>query len=382
MPDLRESFSSRDKKPFGTFVTYQLLEKMFSDNTIRIERRNFENSWKNLEDTGCTYICVAGALYTTDEDVTSVMNFVKKGNDVFIAASGFDSNLLDRLECKVSVNFPVFFILGKPYQYTGIKAHTAGVLDSIAYRYFYFPFYRSFSEFNKTNSRVLGVNENNEPDLIVIFKGRGRIFLHCEPRAFSNYFLLQRNNYQYLQKIFGYLSAYPDHIYWNDYYSKLRSKAEAGNNKDESDGSSLDVLLSYPPLAAAFWLAFILFLLYLIFGSKRRQRIIDIIKPNENTTVTFTETIGRLYLQKKDNKNIADKMITYFNEYIRNTYFLNTNLINDDFITTLSRKSGVLHQNVEVLYRTINHAHANTVVDDYQLLSLNEQIQNFYKTSN
>jgi hypothetical protein len=115
---------------------------------------------------------------------------------------------------------------------------------------------------------------------------------------------------------------------------------------------------------------------------KRRQRIIEIIKPNENSTVTFTETIGRLYLQEKDNKNIADKMITYFNEYIRNNYFLNTNLINKDFMSTLSRKSGVPFEKVETLYRTIDHAHHNSNIDDYELLSLNEQIQNFYKTRN
>ena len=93
--------------------------------------------------------------------------------------------------------------------------------------------------------------------------------------------------------------------------------------------------MKHPPLAFAFWLSLILLLLYILFGGKRVQRIIEQLKPNENTTVTFTETIGRLYLQKKDNKNIADKMITYFNEYIRNTYFLNTNLVNDDFIAVL-----------------------------------------------
>ena len=103
------------------------------------------------------------------------------------------------------------------------------------------------------------------------------------------------------------------------------------------------------------------------------------IKPNENTSVTFTETIGRLYLQKKDNKNIAEKMTTYFNEHVRNNYFLNTNVINDEFITTLSRKSGVEKNRVESLYRAISHVHNNAVVDDYQLLSLNEQIQHFYK---
>ena len=120
-------------------------------------------------------------------------------------------------------------------------------------------------------------------------------------------------------------------------------------------------------------------LLYIFFGIKRRQRILEIVKPIENTTVTFTETIGRLYLQQKNNKNIADKMITYFNEYIRNNYFLNTQIINTGFITTLSRKSGVPFNRVESLYRAMDHANHQVEIDDFQLLSLNVQIQEFFK---
>jgi hypothetical protein len=37
---------------------------------------------------------------------------------------------------------------------------------------------------------------------------------------------------------------------------------------------------------------------------------------------------------------------------------------------------------VEALYRAIAHAQRNNVIDDYQLLSLNQQIQNFYKYRN
>ena len=135
--------------------------------------------------------------------------------------------------------------------------------------------------------------------------------------------------------------------------------------------------MKHPPLKAAFWLSLLLLLMYILFGGKRVQRIIQQLKPNENTTVTFTETIGRLYLQKKDNKNIADKMITYFNEYIRNT----TNHINDDFIVMLSRKSGVDRDKVDTIYRTITAAQRSNEVNDYQLLSLQEQIQQFYKNS-
>ena len=172
----------------------------------------------------------------------------------------------------------------------------------------------------------------------------------------------------------AYTHAQPQHVYWDDYYNKLRYR-----KRNNNDFSTFSEIMKHPPLLYAFWISLILLGLYILFGSKRVQRIIELRKPNENTTVTFTETIGRLYLQQKDNKNIADKMITYFNEYIRNTYFLNSNHINDEFMTVLSRKSGVQKEQVDTLYRTILATQGSDVVNDYQLLSLQEQIQNFYK---
>jgi hypothetical protein len=242
-----------------------------------------------------------------------------------------------------------------------------------AYAYYYYPFQNYFITVDSSNTRVLGYNDMHKPNLIVHFYGRGKLYLQCEPRAYSNYFLLTGNNYQYLKNSVAYTQTFPEHIYWDDHYNKINNR----RNTDRSF-STFSEIMKHPPLKFAFWIAVCLMLLYILFNGKRLQRIIPQLKPNENTTVTFTETIGRLYLQKKDNKNIADKMITYFNEYIRNTYFLNTNHVNADFIAVLGRKSGVDRDRVETLYRTIVATQNSDVVNDYQLLSLHEQIQQFY----
>ena len=46
----------------------------------------------------------------------------------------------------------------------------------------------------------------------------------------------------------------------------------------------------------------------------------------------------------------------------------------------MSRKSGVEKNKVDTLYRTIAATQGSDEVNDYQLLSLHEQIQGFYKT--
>lgn len=371
MPALNETFSKTDRAPFGTYIAYRQLENMFSRNNIKNEKRAFDKTWNDISDTASLYVCITPGLYLNEDEKKAMLDYVYAGNSLFIAANYIDNDLLKEIGCSENY-YPI------PYAsfYDSMRI-TKTLLQEPAFSYYYLPFKNSFYFKDSVFTKVLGVNEKQQANFILFFHGKGKLILHCDPRAFSNYFLLKQDNYKYMQTAFGYTSSFPDHLYWDDYYRKLSSRRS--RNSDDDGFSTFGAIMKYPPLAAAFWLSILLLALYILFGGKRRQRIVEKVKPNENTSVTFTETIGRLYLQKKDNKNIAEKMTTYFNEHVRNNYFLNTNLINDEFITTLSRKSGVEKNRVESLYRAISHVHNNAVVDDYQLLSLNEQIQHFYK---
>ncbi len=370
LPALKESFSKKDKNPFGASIAYRQVKSLYASNSIRDVRQPFSKTWKEISDSGSLYICITGSLFVNEEEADAMLQYVDAGNDLFISAAYIDDVLQQKINCTTKVNFNQVF---GAMAFTQTSTRSLVEPDS-AYSYFYYPFNNYFVKIDSGRTRVVGVNDDLMPNSIVYFHGRGKLYLHCDPRAFSNYFLLKDSNFKYMQQSLAFTPVVPGHVYWDDHYNKLRRR------KGEDDNfSTLSEIMKHPPLVYAFWLTLLLLLLYVLFGGKRVQRIIEQRKPNENTTVTFTETIGRLYLQKKDNKNISDKMITYFNEFIRNKYFLNTNSINEDFITALSRKSGVQRESVDSLYRTITSAQSSDHLDDYQLLSLNEQIQNFNK---
>lgn len=375
MPPLTETFAKTDKNPFGGFIAYSQLESMYPRNSVRDKRQSFDKTWNDISDTAALYVCITPNLYLNDDEVAAMLNYVAAGNTLFIAANSIDAVLLKKIDSR-QTNYPQLYFLG----FDSVRNTTTTTSDT-GYSYYYFPFKSAFTYTDTVFTKTLGVNDLGAPNFIMYYHGRGKLILHCEPRAFSNYFLLKKDNYQYMQQAFSFTNSYPDHIYWDDYYRKLNMRRRSSSSRDDDDSSfsSFSEIMKHPPLKWAFWLALLGLLLYILFAIKRRQRIVEIVKPNENTTVTFTETIGRLYLQKKDNKNIAEKMITYFNEQVRNTYFVNTNTINDDFITMLSRKSGVEKEKVEVLYRTIQNINSSIQVTDYQLLSLNQQIQQFNK---
>ena len=72
-------------------------------------------------------------------------------------------------------------------------------------------------------------------------------------------------------------------------------------------------------------------------------------------------------------------MITYFYEYVRNKFFMNTSRINNEFMMSLAGKAGITVAETTKLLDTISNVQSNEVVTDVELLSLNQQIQNFYK---
>jgi hypothetical protein len=374
LPNLKETFSLKDKNPFGGNIAFRQIKDRYAYNTIEIKKQNFSDTWHDMSygDGKSLYICITKNLFLDDNSLDAMMQYVNSGNDLFIAANYIEDELLDKIQIREHNRYNES--LSSPINFMDTTSVKSPVDIKKTFNYFYLPISNNFAGISDTeHTKILGTNQNGEPNFIVYFNGKGKLFLHCEPRAFSNYFLLQNDNHQYLQNAFSYVRPNPTHLYWDDYYNKLVYKPS------DKAFSAFSEILKYPALARAFWLAISLLLLYVFFGGKRRQRKIAVIKPNENSTVNFAETVGLLYLQKKDNKNIATKMIMYFNETIRNNYFLNTNNINEVFLNTLSRKSGVALPKVESLYRAIYHAQSSIQIDDFQLQSLNNQIQSFYK---
>ncbi|MEO6731067.1 MAG: DUF4350 domain-containing protein [Ferruginibacter sp.] len=371
LPPLQETYAQKDKNPFGAYVVHHQLKQFYYHNTIRSMKVKFESTWNDISDTNSLYINISKNLFLSKDGLKSMLAYVSSGNHLFISSENIDKRLLDTLGCKVIRAMYNDFI--PEMIYTSVKLSPGIFGDSSAYQYFYLPFYSHFTKIDKSSSKVLGHNKAGS-NFIVVFYGRGRFYLHIEPRALSNYFLLQKNNYNYFRNVFSFTPAIPEHVYWDDYYNKRNFPGDEAGKK-----SGLAVLLQYPAMSWAFWLLVMLFALYIFFGGKRRQRIIETIAPNTNTTLTFTETIGRLYLQKKDNRNIADKLITYLLEHIRNQYFLNTSHLNDEFITTLSRKSNNTKEGTDKLFQLIHTIQQSTEISDQQLLSLNQQVENFYK---
>ena len=383
IPSLAESYRRTDKLPFGAFIAYKGLQSEFSDYWINVEQKPFDETWQDIrtdsDSTYSLYFLITKDLVLSSDEVNAMMEYVKAGNDLFISADFIDHKLLDEAYCTVDRKGEIISEVNGRMHDTQVSMFYGNDFKSPKYGYYYFPFLNYFSSYDTNLTRVLGVNEKNLPNYIILFPGKGRLYLHLAPRIFSNYFLLTNDNYKYFEYVTAYLRFAPQYVYWDEYYKYYSSPQHRNNSGNDDQFSSLKVIKQNPPLLWAFYIILAGILLYILFNVKRKQRIIQTIKPNINSTVVFSETIGRLYLQQKNNRNIAEKMITYFYEYLRKKYFINTAVINKEFISSAAGKSGVSQIETEQLFELIRNIQGQENVTDEELLELNLKIENFKK---
>ncbi|MEO6290328.1 MAG: DUF4350 domain-containing protein [Ginsengibacter sp.] len=385
LPSLNENYRKTDKQPFGTFVAYNQFKHLFGDRYVENITDPFDEVWNNIKSYSndrkySLYFLITKNLVLSYSEVKAFLDYVKAGNDLFISADYIDSRLLENINCNTERQGEIAAELKGNMHETHVSMYFGEHFSAPAYGYYYYPFLNAISGYDTAFARVLGINEINSPNYVVLFSGKGRIYLHVAPRIFGNYFLLTNDNYQYLENVISYLRSDPKNIYWDEYYKNSSSSRRRNTNTVADDNfSTLSVIRQYPSLLWAFRIAVAGLLLFIFFNIKRKQRIIPVVKPNVNTTVTFTETVGRLYLQKKNNRHIAEKMIKYFYEHIRNKYFITTAIINDEFINSLSGKSGVSKEKTKELFSLIQQIHTEEKVDDIELLKLNTGIENFIK---
>ncbi len=160
--------------------------------------------------------------------------------------------------------------------------------------------------------------------------GDGSITVHTAPLVLSNYFLLQGSNRRYLDGFWQAVAPAPlGAVYWQDYY------------KRRSEGSGWGLLWRHPATRWALLLALLTALLYALFESKRRQRIVPIVKPPENTSVLFVETVGRLYFSQGNHQNLAEKMVQQALDTIRTKYRLATETLDASLAQALAQKTGL-----------------------------------------
>lgn len=366
------TYSNRDKNPLGSYVPFRVMEHFFHDIKPRTVTRPFSYSYRNdenLKNSGNIYFIVAGDLYTTEQDVLAMRNYVAAGNRLFVAVEQTDSLFESAFRFSIKRPSKLFYDDSKKeavQSFVNSEFAPDTVFSSKGLQMVNF-----LGRTEPANTTILGNNGNHEPNFFRIKVGKGHLFVLLNPMVWTNYFLLKGDNIKALENQLAYLPEYPDRVYWDEYYKGLHAP-------QSGDFSNWQVLLKHPALRWALWLAVLLLLLYVLFEGKRRQRLIPPKPVLANTSLDFAETLGRLYYLHHNNSNLAQKMTQHLLEYIRNRYYLNTSQIDGEFITALSRKSGHPHEEVTALIAQAQSLRDAASVADHELQHYYNTIYQFY----
>jgi len=363
--DWSQTFSNRDKIPYGTFVLYRELPTLFSHVKATELRIPLYDHVNNNDAENELYILIGRSVETSTADEDELYKYIERGNTVFISSSGFSESFEKKF--KIETNRYTDFFDDKDSANINLSnpALKAGKDFSLEKN----TLDAHFNAIDTIKASVLGVNSYKNINFIRIKIGEGYLYLHTVPVAFTNYFLLKDKNAEYISKVFSYLPAKPSALFWDEYYKLGRSGPR----------TPLRVILTKPALKWAWYTALIGMIIFVIFHAKRRQRIIPIITPPANDSKEFVETVSRVYLNQKHHKNIAEKKIVFWLDFIRSRFNISTQQLSDDFCMQLAHKSGASKETIHDITNSILNIRSSRSITATDLLIINQQIDNFYK---
>ena len=367
------SYSRTDKIPFGTYVLYDVISEQWKkDNLKNVRQPPYEFLTDSSEQRG-TYIFVNDYILFDEAESLKLLSWVDKGNTLFIAARGIGETILDTLSLGTDLYYDYDNFERKPL----VNLVNPSLRRERPYHHDLETTAGFFEDVDTLNTVALGefglvVEDDklniNEPRIHFIKQpfGEGEIIIHLMPETFTNYFLLKDENYTYVSAALSYLDT-DGVLYWDNHHK----------NGKTIYTSPLYIFLSNRYLKWAYYILIIGTLLWVLFEGRRKQRAIPIVKPLPNQTLTFTKTIAGMYLEKRDHASIAQHQINHFFAHIRASYLLDTNQINEEFISKLAAKSGNSLEESKSLINYIISLRSKQVVSQDQLLELNKRIEAF-----
>lgn len=359
--DWSENFSSKEKTPFGTYILFNRLNDIFPNSKITAHRQPIYNVIAEDSIKNSSYLIICQSIAPSKPDYEQLINYIKKGNNVFIAAdyfgNTFEKDLHIQTHYNISFNKNDKSVRFLSHYLDSAKQYKIEKGCGNAY----------FSKFDTAHIVVIGENIDHRANFIKYTFGKGSLYLVANPKLFSNYSLLKPQGAAYAATALSFLKG-TKNLVVDEYYSQ-------GMN---DEASPMRLFLSNPTLQWAYYITIFSLLVFVLFEIKRRQRIIPVIEPLSNATLDFVTVVGQVYYEKHDNANIAHKNATYFLTHLRDEYQLKTDKLDTEFKEKLVMKTDIESKFITELIDYINYINIQDKVTDRELIKLNQLIEKFY----
>ncbi|MBC8753814.1 DUF4350 domain-containing protein [Kordia sp. YSTF-M3] len=370
--DWRETYNERQTRPYDLRVFHKELATILDKGAIKniyrtpYEYFNGKYDWETYTyKIQGSYVNISPEFYTDESSLNELLDFASEGNTIFISTHEMPRYLKDSLGFSTKYDYKVSTEATLSFANRNLDNNEISYEKGIKNIY--------FSKIDTLTTTPLGHQKFDTDSIYTNFikvpVGDGSFLLHTQPVAFTNFHLLKDDHYKYSEGILSYI---PNKDVFFDSPNKIRT------GEGTSD-SSLRFILEQPALRWAWYLALLSLLIFILFNVKRKQRIVKIVDPLQNTTVDFTKTIGNLFYETKDHQNVVHKKITYFLEHLRTEYLMNTQVLDEKFSTRLRQKSGKSKEEIDRLVKLINILKKKIYFDQNDVLNITKAVENFRK---
>jgi hypothetical protein len=380
-----ENYRAGSDQPYGTLFIKRMLEDYQpTQEFIFNERTPVKELLRDGKyPANSNYVFIGQSIHLDSDGVGALVAFMEAGGDAFIACLTPPEDLVTavyRRECDADIffRFQEADFVRLNFFHDTLRTKMA---SPFAFRYGaedrpYSWSYINEKVFCDSTEAIIPLGHLGDVERVNFIKlpvGKGNLYLHSSPLAFTNYFLTKPKKLAYASGVFSHLGE--GDVIWDEY-----SKIPFMGNQNAYN-SPLYYILQQPSLKYAWWLLLLTVAIYIVFAARRRQRIIPVLEPKTNTSLEFIKLISRLHFQNGNHVDMARKKMKYFLYFVRSKYGIHAEAFQEPQILRLSDKSKVALEDVSNIFRQyylIEEKFRNNI-EANRLLDLYFAIDNFYK---
>ncbi len=363
------TYLSKNKTPFGCFAIYNLMQSAYS-KSFKTNNQTLYNL-NELQNKKASLVIVNDNINFNKNDITSLFEFLNKGNTVFIAVNSFNGAIADTFHLRTDLDYADYFVsIDSLIKKNGVKIKlNASNYKKQAFAYSRIASSAYFTSFDTSRFMVHASMGKDKACFISASVGKGRLYLMTMPDVFGNYFIVNHPNRQLAYTMLSRIKN--DELIWDEYYKTYNITSY----------SFIKFILESDALYTAYLLIIFILILYMIFEGRRRQRAIPVVVAPTNSTLEFVNVVSHVYYNSKNHQSIAAEKIRYFYETVRKKFHTNTNQINEEFLNEVSELSGIEKKLVKQLFTYCEKLKQPEEITENELVELNRQIHNFNKNS-
>lgn len=385
------TMSTTSYKPYDNKFFYDELKKAnknfgTNENTLLVYADENINEGEAVSNMALIFML---PRFRPDEnEMRALKQFVARGNNVIILSYSINQIVRDSLFYQVdeSNNYLNFFPprLEREFYQVTWRNVPRSALSKTSYSYpghtpITAPLDSVYELSGNSVSKIepLLIKNGGMPQMLKMTCGKGHIYYSNAPIMFSNYFLLYKKNYQFLNEFIQETELDSRHIIWDEYYRKRKPQ--------ESEGSTLSRVLGiihqYPPLKWAFYAFLAGLALFVSIYYRRTLKQVAVIPPLKNSALGFNNVLSNLYWNRQDHAAIATKIVQHLHEYLYTKF----QIYNKDFtlenLSAITQKTNVDELVIKDILRQIEQFQNGIEVDKDFLNSLYQNTRKFYKIS-